>query len=58
MNTRRSRTNPNERSLDKYLETNDKNWYKLCSKKIRFKQLSFDYVIKKDKYEQIRLEGM
>lgn len=45
-------------SSDKFLETNDNNWYKLCSKKIRFKQLSFDYVIKKDKYEQIRLEGM
>ena len=46
--------NTNERSIV-FLETNDKNWYKLCINKINYKQLSVDDV-KKDKAEQIKFK--
>lgn len=40
---------------DKYLETNDDNWYKLCRKKIGYKQTDInDYTNKDNKIEQIR----
>lgn len=43
----------------KFLETNDNNWYKLCRKEVRCKQMNLDEYIKKDnKIEQIRFEGI
>lgn len=41
---------------DKFLETNDNNWYKLCRKEITFKQLRIDEnkLQAKEKAEQIK----
>lgn len=48
-----------DKNDDKYLETNDENWYKLCRKEVGWKQTDIDDYIKKDnKIEQIRFEGM
>ena len=45
-------------SSDKFLETNDDNWYKLCKKKITFKQLRIDEnrLQSKEKVEQIKFK--
>lgn len=45
-------------SSDKFLETNDNNWYKLCKKEITFKQLRIDEnrLQTKEKVEQIKFK--
>ena len=45
-------------SSDKFLETNDDNWYKLYKKEITFKQLRIDEnrLQSKEKVEQIKFK--
>ena len=46
-----------DKNDDKYLETNDENWYKLCRKEVSFKQMSVDdYIAKDNKIEKIRVK--
>ncbi|MCQ2017268.1 hypothetical protein [Clostridium butyricum] len=41
----------------KFLETNDENWYKLCMRKINFKQLDINDVLNKNEnVEQIKFK--
>ena len=49
----------NEIDHVRFLETNDDNWYKLCIKEVRWKQMNLDEYIKNDnKIDQIRFEGI